>query len=101
MAEIKTMSVKEFREQGYLQELNRRILHPLGLALEVVQQGNHQEYFGRIWDYRDDPEGIVFDEGMIDAAKTDAVEDEFAKRAQHRIKKYGFISQPARHHTTG
>ena len=30
------MSVKEFRERGFLQELNRLFLHPLGLALEVI-----------------------------------------------------------------
>ena len=30
------IDVKEFREKGYLQELNRRFLHPLGLALEII-----------------------------------------------------------------
>lgn len=29
------MDVEEFRELGYLQEVNRRVLHPLGLALSV------------------------------------------------------------------
>lgn len=32
---IKKIDIKEFRESGYLQELNRTFLHPLGLALEV------------------------------------------------------------------
>ena len=36
--EQKYMPIKEFRERGYLQELNRRFLHPLGLALE----GSHE-----------------------------------------------------------
>lgn len=31
------MAISEFRDGGYLQEVNRRLLHPLGLALEVVQ----------------------------------------------------------------
>jgi len=30
------MDIKEFKERGYLQEVNRKFLHPLGLALEVV-----------------------------------------------------------------
>ncbi len=29
--------IREFRELGYLQEVNRRLLHPLGLAIEVGQ----------------------------------------------------------------
>ncbi len=33
---MKKINIKEFREFGYLQEVNRRFLHPLGLALEVV-----------------------------------------------------------------
>ena len=32
---IKHMDIKEFREQGFLQEANRLYFHPLGLALEV------------------------------------------------------------------
>ena len=35
MEEIKKIEIKEFREKSYLQELNRRFLHPLGLALEI------------------------------------------------------------------
>lgn len=59
---IKYMSIKEFREKGYLQELNRRFLHPLGLALEViVDDKTGEERLGGIWDYRDDPEGIYYD----------------------------------------
>lgn len=57
---MKYIDIKEFREKGYLQELNRRFLHPLGLALEVqIDDGN--EILGGIWDYRDDEEGILYD----------------------------------------
>lgn len=37
MGEIKRIDVAEFRSEGYLQEVNRRFLHPLGLALEVTR----------------------------------------------------------------
>jgi hypothetical protein len=30
------MTAKEFREAGYIMEINRRILHPHGLALSVI-----------------------------------------------------------------
>lgn len=54
------MNAAEFRELGLLQEVNRRFLHPLGLALEVVVEGDGETHFGGVWDYRDDPEGIIF-----------------------------------------
>jgi hypothetical protein len=60
MGDIKRMSVKEFRELGLLQEVNRQFLHPLGLALEVYVSDDGEESFGGVWDYRDDPEGMVF-----------------------------------------
>lgn len=33
--DIKRMPIKEFRGAGYLHEVNRLVLHPLGLAMEV------------------------------------------------------------------
>jgi hypothetical protein len=36
MSEIKRIDIAEFRAEGYMQEINRRLLHPLGLALEVT-----------------------------------------------------------------
>ena len=32
---MKYMNIKEFRDTGYLHELNRLFLHPLGLAMEI------------------------------------------------------------------
>ena len=60
MGDIKRIDIKEFRELGYLQELNRTFLHPLGLALEVVIDGYGEEILGGIWDSRDDKEGIYY-----------------------------------------
>ena len=57
---MKYMSVKEFRELGILQELNRAFLHPLGLALEVVVHHFGHEEFGRVW-MTDDPEGFTYE----------------------------------------
>lgn len=74
MTQINYMSVAEFRRLGYLQEVNRRLLHPLGLALSVnVNEDTGEETFGPVWDYRDDPEGIRYDDIEID--------DEFCERA--------------------
>lgn len=58
--DIKRIGIKEFRESGYLQELNRQFLHPLGLALEVEVDKDGAEQLGGIWDYRGDKEGIYY-----------------------------------------
>jgi len=62
---IKRISVKDFRAMGGLQEINRCFLHPRGLALEIIIDDNGNEKFGEVWDYRDDPEGLFFQKGVI------------------------------------
>jgi len=56
---INYMSTKDFIDLGFLQEANRLFFHPLGLALET--QGGEGNVLARIWDYRDDPEGVIFE----------------------------------------
>jgi hypothetical protein len=92
--EIRRIDIKEFREFGYLQELNRQFLHPLGLALEVVvDDETGEESLGGIWDYRDDPEGIVFGE-PLDGNKTIAVESEKFRHREARESLMGGTIQP-------
>ncbi len=47
-------------ENGLLFEINRRVMHPLGLALEVEQDDEGKLAIGAIWDCRDEAEGILF-----------------------------------------
>lgn len=94
MEPIKKMSVKEFRELGYLQELNRRFLHPLGLALEVSIAPDGQESFGEVWDYRDDPEGMVYGPGIIDVEKAYRIFEEHAAKQPVRLARLGYDIQP-------
>ena len=63
--EPKKMDIKEFRTFGYLQEANRLFFHPLGLALEISINDDGSEYLSGIWDYRDDPEGMLYDKSTI------------------------------------
>lgn len=42
---INYMNVKDFREEGYLQEVNRRVLHPLGLAIEAQWSDDGSEMY--------------------------------------------------------
>lgn len=61
MSDVKKIDIKEFREFGFLQELNRLFLHPMGMALEVAIEEDGSEHIGDIWDQRDDPEGMHYD----------------------------------------
>lgn len=88
------MSVAEFREEGYLQELNRRFLHPLGLALEVCIGKDGEESFGQIWDSRDDPEGLIYGPDTMEAAKVEHIRQIENGRTTARIDALGFWVQP-------
>ncbi len=92
------MDITEFREFGYLQEVNRLFFHPLGLALEVVVSVAEPERLGSIWDCRDDPEGINFgdvDDG-VDFQKLLRVSTELGKRTPARYKGLGYVIQPVK-----
>jgi hypothetical protein len=90
---IPYISAKEFRERGYLCEINRLFLHPLGMALEIAVDDDGSERFVGIWDYRNDPEGIYFTDG-VDPAKAQRVESERAEKASTRREALGYEVQP-------
>lgn len=94
MSDVKKMTVKEFREQGYLQELNRQLLHPLGLALEIIVNEDGSERFGEVWDSRDDPEGFRFGDDMLDSQKAGRIANEQLVKATYRKNKLGYVIQP-------
>jgi len=62
MTKPKLINIEEFVKQGFLQEVNRQFLHAHGLALSVSIDDDDGSYELKcIWDYRDDPEGIIYD----------------------------------------
>lgn len=101
MSEIKKMDIREFREKGYLQELNRNFLHPLGLALEINIDSGGKEILGGIWDYREDEEGIYYDiknsnlERKTKFARNEAfILQELFLRKNSRLNKLGYGIEP-------
>jgi len=98
---VKRMNIKEFRELGFLQEANRQFFHPLGLALEVIVDiENGSEELGGVWDYREDPEGIIFDKSLVlekaeeMSAKARNVAAERDRHIGRRRKMFGSEIQP-------
>lgn len=90
---LKRMTVKEFRELGLLQETNRLFLHPMGLALEVIVEGdgegNETVRFGEIWDEREDPVGIFYEPGVHTQEKAERVLALFQAKQSARIAEFG------------
>ncbi len=92
--DIQYIDIAEFRDCGYLQELNRKFLHPLGMAMSVKQNDDGTWVLGGVWDYRDDPEGIYFDPGEDLEDKALAVAEERKARVPARSKALGYWIQP-------
>jgi hypothetical protein len=95
---IKYMDIKEFREEGYLQEANRRFFHPLGLALETYKDRDGKESIAGIWDYRDDPEGIIFNIAKANKQRQQKflkcyqnVQEEMEQKKKTRLQRFGFF----------
>lgn len=100
------MDAREFQAEGYLQELNRQFLHPLGLALEI--RGSKRRWWewllrrprrwqiGGVWDFRYDPEGMNF--GDMDnperVAKKRAIDALWEAREPARVEAMGYMIQP-------
>ena len=100
--DIKKMDLQEFFEKGYLQEVNRQFLHPLGLALEMsFDDTNGSVNISGVWDYRDDPEGVIFDlknsnDDRKNKFKNKAryIENEKKKFSEYRTKNLGWDIEP-------
>ena len=92
----KYLDLKEFREGGYLQELNRRFLHPLGLALEMKIEDDGSTKLSGIWDYRDDSEGIHYLDSVDLKPKEKKINQEWIDREPSRQKALGYMVQPTK-----
>lgn len=90
--DIKRIDIKEFRELGLLQEVNRLFFHPRGLALEVVVEDDGSERLGGVWDSREDPEGFMFgEEGGVERGKAARVLGMYYARRAARRQLFGTV----------
>lgn len=92
-------AAKFLLDTGLLFEVNRKVLHPFGLALEVsidIKDDEAKVSFGKLWDYRDDPEGMLYGDDVFLSGKEsfDKFMEEFGnERLKTRNEKLGFIYQ--------
>lgn len=96
----KINAVKFLRESGLFFQINRDILHPLGLAMEATlserEKADGAGTIINLWDCREDPEGIVYDEETVvrNEAKLAKFMSEFGTyRLASRSMLLGYITQ--------
>jgi len=87
-------------DSGLLFEINRVILHPHGLALAVTLPDAEaaEDAHIKIWDCRDDPEGIIFEDAAFDEGLTKFTKmvEEASDRLAIREKLLGYVVQGER-----
>lgn len=82
------MPLRDFQDEGYLLELNRRFMHPLGLSIILV---NDREL--RVIDHRDVYNLRFASFDRRDAEKHLRIEQELAHRLPKRHKALGYTVQ--------
>ncbi len=102
-SEIKYVSIKEFRDFGYLQEVNRLFLHPLGMSLVIDDNPATGAKLAGILDYRDNAAGVIFDcanmpkDVLADMKmKQYRVQQQWRERADAREQEFGWALEDIR-----
>lgn len=102
MNDYKKLDSTELIEKGYLQEVNRRFFHPLGLAL-CIEYDDESVENTRLYiiDCRDEPDGLIFDLNNSSnernaefLEKFNLIETELNIRKIKREKLLGFFIEP-------
>lgn len=78
LSSLKCLSVSELRDTGVLQEINLKVLHPLGLSM-MVDLGTQKITIL----VSDDPEGVLYEE--ISEEKLKLIEERRKERKHNRI----------------
>lgn len=91
---VPTMSPTEFIDGGYLLEVNRRVLHPLGVAMgfSCAEDGSVLSIYFE--DHREDPEGMVYAKEVIEdpaiLAKAENIRKEWLNYLDARMELVGY-----------
>ena len=95
MSQQPHMDPVSFFDEGYAQEINLMLLHPLGLSLYLFKQNG--VYQIGVADYRKLPYGILYsDKVMLQEdflRKSKRFNQEYGDKAAKRYAQYGFIIQ--------
>ena len=81
-------------ELGILQEINRRVLHPRGLALGVAHAGGSVTGIAGIQDHREADGGLIFSQTLLSVAKKKKFDELLSERSARREERLGYVIQP-------
>jgi hypothetical protein len=103
MAELKYIenAAQFLLDSGLLFEINRTVLHKHGLAMQVeIDDNNNAVISNRLWDCREDTEGIVYANETIkdgtDKYNRYLKDSNADKRFKRREASLGYIIQEAK-----
>ena len=98
MPKHKFVDIKEIQDLGILQELNRLLLHPRGmaLALHIDEHTGVVTGVAGLLDNRDKKGGMVYGPGLLDLKKKKAFDALAEKNADVRKNELGAVVQPMR-----
>lgn len=89
--------IKQFVDQGWLQEVNRLFFHPAGLALTVKRNPEGEYILGEILDCRHDPAKLLISGSSSEMIKKGImVSQSVQSSATARVETLGFDIQPMR-----
>ena len=88
------MTITEFRELGFIQELNRRMLHPCGLAISTYVADDGNEYLDGVWDYRDEGVGPFYSSEELSRDAARGVDKLLKTKARERLLALDYSVQP-------
>ena len=98
MKEPKLVDPQEILDLGIAQEINRLLLHPLGMEFALLKDkhtGKATSVLGII-DNRDKQGGVVFNPDLLDPKKKKAFENMGKKNEEYRKQNLGSVIQPMR-----
>lgn len=95
MSEPNELTSDQIRSLGIVQEINRQLLHPMGLAMfvQVYPPNGRPTVCCGIYDMRDDSEGLVFE--ACSPVRAAAFAAAFEERRIVREQRFGWHVQPA------
>lgn len=95
MSQPNELTSDQIRSLGIVQEINRQLLHPMGLAMfvQVYPPNDGPTVCCGIYDMRHDSEGCVFE--ACSPARAEAFAAAFEERRIVREQRFGWHVQPA------
>jgi hypothetical protein len=94
-SQVGTISAQEFVDFGYLQELNRVFLAPLGFIMDIIPPARDKELGElKIYDFRQVPEKALLSTDKMSSQLADNVSLALDIAGGKRLKKIGFVYQP-------